>query len=130
MCNDITMMQIEHYVSLHWPPLLHLLFYNSEHIDHEIPPRILFLSYILYHWFEHVHQLTKIMKKITSHDDFPTFINFIIEILQNAPSIFQSPKNILNEHMTMIHWIITPHLISVTSTKTTKSTWFIKPKQK
>ncbi len=35
----LTMMQIEHYVSLHQPPLLHLLLYKQEHVGHEIPPR-------------------------------------------------------------------------------------------
>jgi len=43
------------------------------------------------------------MKNTTNHDDFLTFINFTIEILQNAQSIVQTPKNIINEHVTMIH---------------------------
>ncbi len=36
---DVGGVQIEHYVSLHQPPLLHLLLYKQEHVGHEIPPR-------------------------------------------------------------------------------------------
>jgi len=45
-----------------------------------------------------------------------------------SPTIVQTPKNIINEHVTMIHWIVKSHLIGVMGIKTTKFTRFLKPK--
>lgn len=100
----LTMMQIKHYH--HFTDLLCCIpfFINKNMLDMKPPQGIPFLTYISHHYFRHVYQLAKIVKNTTSHDNFPTFINFAIEIFQNTmPSIFQISKTILNEHMTMIH---------------------------
>jgi hypothetical protein len=76
----LTMMQIEHYISLH-QPLCYISFIKKNLLAMKSHQKMLFFVVDLAPWLRHVHQLTQIVKNTTNHDDCPTFINSAIEVL-------------------------------------------------